>query len=157
VVPRLERENTMTTAPTVHEIHPYVSEWDGQRVWVFDDPAKGLINEGLVSGTDRILDNYRFARFPNGEKGFALRFSDQAFAGVDMRFDWVRTGTGEGLAEGVEGNWYTSKALGFEGWLCPALFKYFDTAPAAHLRRRSSRWRASLERGTGKVVIQGKE
>jgi hypothetical protein len=155
VVPRLERENTMTTAPTVHEIHPYVSEWDGQRVWVFDDPAKGLINEGLVSGTDRILDNIA-AKFPNGEKGFALRFSDQAFAGVDMRFDWVRTGTGEGLAEGVEGNWYTSKALGFEGWLCPALFKYFNKAPL-HIYVGAEPLEGELERGTGKVVIQGKE
>ena len=28
------------------------------------------------------------------------------------------------------GTWYYSEALGMEGWLCPALFKYFETAPA---------------------------
>ncbi len=27
------------------------------------------------------------------------------------------------------GNWYWNESLGMEGWLCPALFKYFDTAP----------------------------
>jgi hypothetical protein len=27
------------------------------------------------------------------------------------------------------GNWYFCEQLGFEGWLCPALFKYFDKAP----------------------------
>jgi hypothetical protein len=27
------------------------------------------------------------------------------------------------------GNWYYSRELCIEGWLCPALFKYFDVAP----------------------------
>ena len=27
------------------------------------------------------------------------------------------------------GNWYYSPDLEKEGWLCPALFKYFDEAP----------------------------
>lgn len=29
------------------------------------------------------------------------------------------------------GNIYRSEELGMEGWLCPALFKYFESAPAA--------------------------
>nr|WP_323697113.1 DUF6717 family protein [Thiorhodovibrio litoralis] len=28
-----------------------------------------------------------------------------------------------------DGNWYRSDTLDMEGWLCPALFKYFDKAP----------------------------
>jgi hypothetical protein len=27
------------------------------------------------------------------------------------------------------GNWYRSADLDMEGWLCPALFRYFDQAP----------------------------
>ena len=27
------------------------------------------------------------------------------------------------------GNWYYSEDFTVEGWLCPALFKYFDKAP----------------------------
>jgi hypothetical protein len=27
------------------------------------------------------------------------------------------------------GNWYYSPQLDMEGWLCPALFKYFPEAP----------------------------
>lgn len=27
------------------------------------------------------------------------------------------------------GNWYTSAELKLDGWLCPALYKYFKTAP----------------------------
>ena len=27
------------------------------------------------------------------------------------------------------GNWYDSPDLDIEGWLCPALFKYFEVAP----------------------------
>ncbi|MGH7971928.1 MAG: DUF6717 family protein [Limisphaerales bacterium] len=27
------------------------------------------------------------------------------------------------------GNWYFSPEFKIEGWLCPALFKYFDQAP----------------------------
>jgi hypothetical protein len=27
------------------------------------------------------------------------------------------------------GNWYAWSERGIEGWLCPALFKYFEAAP----------------------------
>jgi hypothetical protein len=36
-------------------------------------------------------------------------------------FEWRRTDLG--------GNWYYSRDLGIEGWLCPALFRYFEAAP----------------------------
>jgi hypothetical protein len=53
--------------------------------------------------------------------GFALYFSDRPFPGYRMKLDWLR--------EEADGNWYG--AAGMEGWLCPALFKYFDAAPSA--------------------------
>jgi hypothetical protein len=59
---------------------------------------------------------------PDAEKGFTLLFSGQPFPGYQTLFEWRRAESG--------GNWYFSPALEMEGWLCPALFKYFDSAPA---------------------------
>ena len=61
-------------------------------------------------------------RLDNPAKGFTLLFSIQPFPGFELELDWVRPELG--------GNWYVSNALGMEGWLCPALFKYFESAPA---------------------------
>lgn len=33
------------------------------------------------------------------------------------------------MREDMGGNWYQWGATKLEGWLCPALFKYFDQAP----------------------------
>jgi hypothetical protein len=138
-----------------YTIRPYVSNWDQHRVWVFDDPKKGLKNEGLVSGTDQILDMLA-KRFPDGENGFELTFSDEPFDGHELTFDWIKSGTGEGLAEGVTGNWYRENSTGFEGWLCPALFLYFKEAPK-HIYIKAESLKGTLERGTGRVIIQGKK
>lgn len=150
-----------------HTIRPYVTTWQDEtnpvrvagvvgfmtyRVWAFDDPSKGLINEGLVSGTDKILDTIA-ARFPNGEDGFVLHFSDEPFEGSELTFEWVKEGTGADIADGISGNWYREPVTGFEGWLCPALFKYFSQAPK-HIYVKAEALDGKLERGTGKVIIQ---
>ena len=97
-------------------IHPYKTEG----MWVFDDPAVGLRQEPFVSGADAIID--RMVQFiPNAESGFTLLFSANPFPGFQVEFEWRR-------AE-LTGNWYYCQALEMEGWLCPALFKYFDSAP----------------------------
>jgi hypothetical protein len=49
-------------------------------------------------------------------------FTEQGVAVLyDFKFRWVREADG--------GNWYYSEDFQMEGWLCPALFKYFDNAP----------------------------
>lgn len=101
---------------TLRVIHPYKHE--GQ--WVFDDDAAGLVREPFVAGADTVIDRM-VATIPEAERGFTLLFSDQPFPGHQAAFDWRR--------EEYEGNWYYSPDLDLEGWLCPALFKYFDTAP----------------------------
>lgn len=89
--------------------------------WVFDDPAVGLDKEPFVSGIDDLIDQAT-ASIPNAKSGFTMLFSDQAFPGSSLRLEWRR--------EEMDGNWYYSPDFGTEGWLCPALFKYFDKAPA---------------------------
>lgn len=109
-------------------IHPYMH----QGLWVFDDPAVGLCREPFVSGADVIIDRM-VADIPDAQNGFTLLFSAAAFPGHHAVFEWVRAD--------MSGNWYRSAALDREGWLCPALLKYFDAPPAklyAQFRARRS-------------------
>ena len=97
-------------------IHPY--KFEG--VWVFDDPRVGLVQEPFVSGADTIIDRM-VAEIPAAEKGVTMLFSANPFPGCQHEFDWRR--------EEMLGNWYYSPTFDLEGWLCPALFKYFESAP----------------------------
>jgi hypothetical protein len=88
--------------------------------WMFDDPAKGLQQEAFVSGADTWMDRVT-SHIPNAQRGFALVFSAQPFPGHQFRLERRQ-------AEGG-GRWYHSPELKMDGWLCSALFRYFDAAP----------------------------
>ena len=91
-------------------------------MWVFDDPAVGLVKEPFVSGIDTMIDRVvADAKIPDAENGFTIVFSAQPFPGYQLQLQWRRAEFG--------GNWYYSPQLDIEGWLCPALFKYFESAP----------------------------
>lgn len=87
---------------------------------MFDDPAVGLSGEPFVAGVPEIIEQ-AVAHIPNAEQGFNLIFSTQPFPGATIELRRVR--------EEYGGNWYEWAGRGMEGWLCPALFKYFDQAP----------------------------
>lgn len=89
-------------------------------MWVFDDPRVGLVQEPFVGGTDSIIDNL-VSHILNADKGFAMVFSGKPFPGHQFRFEWLRP-------EGT-GNVYLSQEMNLEGWLCPALLRYFDGPP----------------------------
>lgn len=73
-----------------------------------------------MAGADLIIDEL-VADIDNAEAGFTLIFSANPFPGHNALFEWLREETG--------GNWYLHRDLNMEGWLCPALFEYFDEAP----------------------------
>lgn len=98
-------------------IFPYRIE----KSWVFDDAAKGLVREPFVFGIDDMIDKAVVA-IPGAENGFKLIFSAKPFPGFQVSLSWLR--------EEYEGNWYRWEQFGLEGWLCPALLKYFDAPPA---------------------------
>jgi len=98
-------------------IHPY--RYEG--MWVFDDAKAELAQEPFVAGADTVIDRMVEAIFGAAD-GFTLIFSDKPFPGHQLAMEWRR--------EEHEGNWYYAPDLDMEGWLCPALFKYFDAAPA---------------------------
>jgi hypothetical protein len=91
-----------------------------QGSWVFDDERVGLLREPFVLGIDEMIDHL-VAEISSAEKGFRLIFSPQPFPRYAAKLEWRREEAG--------GNWYFSRTFGIEGWLCPALFKYFDVAP----------------------------
>ena len=88
--------------------------------WVSDVPRVGLDKEPFVSGADAMID-VPVADIPNAQKGGRLLFSATPFPGYKVKLEWRR--------EEYGGNWYFSPDFKTEGWLCPALFKYFDEAP----------------------------
>jgi len=99
-------------------LYPY--KYEG--LWVFDDKNTELVQEPFISGADTIIDKaLELKGISNGDHGFRLLFSSSPFPGYDLKFTWVREGDG--------GNWYYSEDFKMEGWLCPALLKYFDSPP----------------------------
>lgn len=104
-------------ANRLHVLQPY--RWQGS--WVFDDERLGLSREPFVLGIDTMIDRL-VAEIPGAERGFRLIFSPRPFPGFAAKLEWRREDAG--------GNWYFSPTYGMEGWLCPALFKYFESAPA---------------------------
>lgn len=101
---------------SIFVIKPYL--WEG--VWVFDDPNVGLVKEALVGGTDAIID-LATASIPNASKGFITLFSAGYFPDATIVLEWVREDNG--------GNVYLWPEKNMEGWLCPALQKYFQNPP----------------------------
>jgi hypothetical protein len=107
----------MPATNAIMVIRPY--RYSG--TWVFDDPAVGLVREPFVSGVPEMID--RLVRhIPAATGGFRLLFSASPFPGFQAAFERVRGEMG--------GTWYRNRdEPQVEGWLCPALFKYFPEAP----------------------------
>ncbi len=109
-------------ARTVRDVNALmvIAPYKYQGAWVFDDPATGLVREPFIAGIDTMIDN-AVSKIPNAEKGFRAIFSARDFPGSDFKLEWRRPESG--------GNWYYSDRFRMEGWLCPALLKYFSAAP----------------------------
>jgi hypothetical protein len=88
--------------------------------WVFDDESKGLDKEPFIEGVPEMIDKL-VKNIPNARRGFRLFFSASPFPGYQVELEFVR--------QEYDGNWYREKGQTLEGWLCPALFKYFEFAP----------------------------
>ena len=87
-------------------------------------PETDLVREPFVMGAPEILEAMLAHHNVDGRNGFNLLFSATPFPGHHAVAEWLREEGG--------GNWYqVSLPSGEvrEGWLCPALFKYFEQAP----------------------------
>lgn len=90
--------------------------------WVFDDEAVGLKREPFVAGVPAMID-VLVKDIPEADGGFRLLFSANPFPGHQKTLTWVR---GDSL-----GNYYKLDDPPLEGWLCPAMFRYYKAPPKA--------------------------
>jgi len=106
--------------------------------WVFDDSSKELEKEPFVQGIPEMIDAL-VTDIPSARSGFILLFSSQPFAGYQVELARVREENG--------GCWYKVKDLEAEGWLCPALFRYFDAPPQSlYIKAEPSHRQFGIER-----------
>jgi hypothetical protein len=111
---RTQREIAMKNS--IFVIKPY--KWEG--LWVFDDPAVGLVKEPFVGGADTMID-VATTHIPDANQGFLAIFSAGYFPDAQIVLEWVK--------ENGSGNVYRWPERAMEGWLCPALLRYFSEAP----------------------------
>jgi hypothetical protein len=120
-------------------LYPYILNLGPNlRFWVFDDPSTGLKEEAFVMGMTDMIDRIVAAKkIPNAEKGITLKFCAAPMPDADTVLHWHAPGEMEvkddqgATYKKLSGNWYFGTVAGEEmqGWLCPALFKYFPAAP----------------------------
>ena len=103
-------------ANTLMVIEPY---WYSG-TWVFDDESAGLKMEPFIENIPDMINDL-VKDIPYARRGFRLYFSASPFPGYQVELEWVR--------QEYDGNWYRIKKQTLEGWLFPAMFKYFDVAP----------------------------
>jgi hypothetical protein len=88
--------------------------------WVVDDDRVGLIREPFVAGMPEMIE-LLVKDIPQADEGFRLLFSAEPFPGHQQKLIWLRGDKG--------GNYYKTETPPMEGWICPALFRYYREAP----------------------------
>ncbi|HQZ63863.1 MAG TPA: hypothetical protein PLY87_02250, partial [Planctomycetaceae bacterium] len=76
----------------------------------------------FVAGVPEMID-VLVKDIPNADKGFRLLFGATPFPGHQKKLTWLRGDSG--------GNYYALDDPPMEGWICPAMFKYYSKAPAS--------------------------
>lgn len=88
--------------------------------WVFDDERTGLVREPFLAGVPEMID-VLVEDIPVARDGFRLTFSANPFPEFDKKLIWLRGDK--------QGNYYKFDDSPMEGWICPAMFKYYEEAP----------------------------
>lgn len=98
-----------------------IAPYRHQGTWVFDDSSAGLVQEPFVAGVPEMID-ILVNEIPKADEGFRLLFSASPFPGYQKELKWLRGDMG--------GNYYALDDPPMEGWICPALFKYYEKPPS---------------------------
>jgi len=88
--------------------------------WRFDEPRLHLKAEPFILGMSEMIDKM-VESLPGSNNKVRLIFSQREFPGWQQRLDLRHEQNG--------GNWYYNEHYHMQGWLCPALFKFFARAP----------------------------
>ena len=78
------------------------------------------MQEPFVAGVPEMID-VLVSDIPNANDGFRMLFSANPFPGYQKKLTWLRGDS--------TGNYYELEEPPMEGWICPAMFKYYKTAP----------------------------
>ena len=108
------RTNASSNALLVLKPYQYAGSW------VFDDIRLGLVKEPFIAGIPEMIDKM-VEDIPNADKGFRLIFSARPFPNYEAKLIWTKKQNG--------GNWYHCDQYNIDGWLCPAMYKYYGEAP----------------------------
>lgn len=103
---------------------------DSVETWVFDDDAVDLVQDAFISGVPEMIDEL-LVHIPDARGGFRLLFPAAPYPGFQRKL--MRE------CEEFGGWWYRSDEPGAEVWLCLALFRYSDEAPAEIYVRAEAR------------------
>jgi hypothetical protein len=110
--------NKYLSENSLFTLDPY---WTEGGSLVFDDLDRDLIAEPFVCNIDEMLAAAAALSGVDPTCGFRVRFSASSFPTSKFSLLWQR--------EEYGGNTYWSPELEQEGWLCPALYKYYEDAP----------------------------
>lgn len=99
-----------------------IKPYDYLGTWVFDDEKVDLVKEPFVFGIPQIIDRAVYG-LENPKQGFTVLFSSNELPFYDLVLEKEIEIHG-GATYNVK---FADKIM--NGWLCPALFKYFDVAP----------------------------
>jgi len=97
-----------------------IAPFQYEGAWVFTDLRAGLVREPFVAGVPEMID-VLVKDIPNAGEGFRLYFSAQPFPDHQKTLTWLSGSKG--------GNYYRMDDPEMDGWLCPALFAYYEKAP----------------------------
>ena len=97
-----------------------IAPYKHQGTWVFDDRSAGLVQEPFVAGVPEMIDVI-VKDIPDADQGFRLLFSSKPFPDYQKKLVWLRGDRGL--------NYYRFADSDMEGWICPAMFKYYEQAP----------------------------
>jgi len=122
----LERGGGMSVIPPEESLsRPHnslivIAPYWHEGTWVFEDAKVGLRQEPFVAGVPEMIDCL-VKDIPSARQGFRLTCSASPFPGFQKKLLWVRAESG--------GNHYRLEEPPMEGWLCPAMFRYFAETP----------------------------
>lgn len=112
-------------------IHTIFLRWNKiSKVWCFDIPIIGLVDEPFVKGVPEIIENnlIKINKLKEAQDyGVTVLFSNSSVKPAEFKqghyFKLYK------MHEENGGCWYKDGNSGFEGWLCPNLFQFFATTP----------------------------
>ena len=97
--------------------------WLASVVATFSIPVvlfAGLRREPFVAGVPEMI-KVLVAKIVDAKGGFRLLFSANPFPGHQKKLTWMRGDSG--------GNYYKLDDPPMEGWICPAMFRYYKEPP----------------------------